>query len=66
MHMFAYCVCVFTFVGWGEGSRGRWVRVRVGGDAWTSAPRKLAVLQKPELQFVKTMRGTRETLAHGS
>lgn len=36
-----------------------------GGGAWTSAPRKLSVLQKPELRPDKTMSGTRETLAHG-
>lgn len=48
-----------------RGPRGIWVRVWVGGGAWTSAPRKIAVLQKPELQLVKTMRGTCETLAHG-
>lgn len=48
---------------------GRWVQgvdgEEVGGGAaWTSSPRKLSALQKPELQPVKTMRGTRETLAH--
>lgn len=37
----------------------------VGGGARTSSPRKLSVLEKPELEPVKTMRGTRETLAHG-
>lgn len=68
MCAFAYRVCVFTFAGWGVGSEGggrarRWVGGRVG--VWTSSPRKLSVLQKPELQPVKTMRGTRETLAHG-
>lgn len=68
MRAFAYRVCVFTFAGWGVGSEGggrarRWVGGRVG--VWTSSPRKLSVLQKPELQPVKTMRGTRETLAHG-
>lgn len=58
------CVCLPLQGGaWGprgvDGRRVGWVGV------WTSSPRKLSVLQKPELQPVKTMRGTRETLAHG-
>lgn len=61
------CVCLPLQGGaWGprgvDGRGGGWVG---GFGVWTSSPRKLSVLQKPELQPVKTMRGTRETLAHG-
>lgn len=65
---YVLCMCllivpVFSLAGWGVwglgGVRGE------GGGVRTSSLRKLSVLQKQELQPVKTMRGTRETLAHG-
>lgn len=37
----------------------------LGGPPPPQSPRKLCELQKPELHSVKTMRGTRETRAHG-
>lgn len=58
------CVCL-PLQGGARGPRGRRGE-EVGGGAWTSSPRKLSVLQKPELRPVKTMRGTREPLEHGS
>lgn len=63
MDMFAYFMCL----PWQGGARGLKARQgeEVGGGAWTSSPRKLSALQKPELQPVRTMKGTRETLAHG-
>lgn len=69
-HVLAYYVCVCLLcvcLLWHGGARGPMARQgeEMGGGARTSSPRKLSVLQKPELQPVKTMRGTRETLAHG-
>lgn len=67
------CVCLFSpclpWQGGAEGGLG--ARRDKGGGWWHSvpptppSPRKLCELQKPELHPVKTMRGTRETRAHG-
>lgn len=53
------CVYLGTF-GWGGSSRVC-LGEAVGCGPRSPSPRK----QKPELQPLKTMRGTRETLAHG-
>lgn len=56
------CVCVFSPAPLGRGGSSK-VRQgeAVGRGIRTSSPRK----QKPELQPLKTMRRTCETLAHG-